>query len=67
MTELRAAEGSTELGRSCLIDKSSEHSESASLLFLSGKLLSIIIDIEGDDGGGVEEGSEVGGVTKHPA
>ena len=72
MTELRDPEGSAEPGRSCLIDISSEseHSERAILLFLRGKLLSVIIEMEvgGDtEGGGVNEGSDVGGVTRQPA
>ena len=60
MTELRPEDGSTEHGRSCLIAVSSdsEHSDRASLLFLSGKLLSVIIEMEvgGEtEGGGVKE------------
>jgi len=52
-----------------LIDKSSdsEHSERASLLFLRGKLLSVIIDMDvaGDtEGGGVKEGSDKVGDTR---
>ena len=70
ITELRAPEGSAE--PSCLIERSSEseHSESAIRLFLRGKLLSVIIEMEvgGEtEGGGVKEGSDVGGLTRHPA
>jgi hypothetical protein len=52
----------------------SEHSDRASLLFLRGKLLSVIMEKEvgGEtEGGGVKEGSDdiddTDGVTKHPA
>lgn len=72
MTELRDPEGSAEPGRSCLIDRSSdsEHSESAIRLFLRGKLLSVIMEMEvgGEtEGGGVKEGSDVGRLTRQPA
>jgi len=38
----------------------SEHSESASLLFLRGKLLSLIIDMVGESGEGEAAGAGVG-------
>lgn len=71
MTELRDPERSVDPGRSCLQDRSSEseHSERAILLFLRGKLLSVIMEMEvgGDtEGGGVKEGSEADGVIKQP-
>ena len=55
-----------------MIDRSSEseHSESAIRLFLRGKLLSVIMEMEvgGEtEGGGVKEGSDVGRLTRQPA
>ena len=70
ITEPRDPERSA--GHSCLMTRSSEseHSERAIRLFLRGKLLSVIIDMEvgGDtEGGGVKEGSdEDDGVTRQP-
>ena len=70
ITEPRDPERSA--GHSCLMTRSSEseHSERAIRLFLRGKLLSVIMDMEvgGDtEGGGVKECSdEDDGVTRQP-
>ena len=51
------------------VSSESEHSERAIRLFLRGKLLSVIMemDVGGDtEGGGVKEGSDEEGVTRQP-
>ena len=72
MTELREPGKSSVPCLACFrrVSSESEHSERAIRLFLRGKLLSVIMDMEvgGDtEGGGVKEGSDEGdGVTRQP-
>ena len=71
MTEVRDSGRSADWGLSCLKERSSEseHSERAIRLFLKGRLLSVIVEMEvgGEtDGGGVKEGSDDEGVTRQP-
>lgn len=71
MTELRDPGKSSDPGLVCFrgVSSESEHSERAIRLFLRGKLLSVIMemDVGGDtEGGGVKEGSDEEGDTRQP-
>jgi len=71
MTELRDPGKSSDPVLFCFrrVSSESEHSERAIRLFLRGKLLSVIMemDVGGDtEGGGVKEGSDDEGVTRQP-